>query len=348
MPSSAPTWPDADLAALYRSLPHVELHRHLIGGMRPGRLAALARRSDPTTHLRTAEDVQRWWAVDGLDAFIDRYIETIKLVRSCEDLEEIAADLAEDLAQEGIVYSEVTFLPARFVRTLGLPFDEVADAIRRGTERDGRPERVTVRFLIDLVREMETEVGLSMVEAGRRYLPGLVVGIDLGGREHRVPPVRFREVYARARSLGYGCVAHAGETVGPESIRSVVEDLQVDRVQHGGRCLEDPSLVRLLRERQVPLAVCPTSNVRLGVYPSHEAVPLRRLLDEGLCVSIHTDDAGFFDTSLEREFATMARAAQLSAADILRLHENAEHGRLDRRRPRSGASSHPSDGTIPA
>lgn len=321
-------WPTDTLRACYQALPHVELHRHFVGSMRPSRAVDFAQHCGMSAAFPDEAAVRRWWNVDNLDTFVERYIETISLVRTPACIEQLAADLAEDIVADGTVYAEVTFLPARFMRAHGIPFDEMADAMRKGIARGLRGAPVTIRFLMDMVREMPVEVGLALLEAGRPYLGDLIVGIDLGGREHRVSPRQFLDVFRAAREFGYRCVAHAGETAGPESIRAAVEDLEIERIQHGVRCLEDPSLVSLLRERQVPLAICPTSNVRLGVYPTYEAIPLRRLLDERLCVSLHTDDPGMFDTNLEREFMRMAHAAALSPEDIRQLHRNAQAGRL--------------------
>jgi adenosine deaminase len=146
-----------------------------------------------------------------------------------------------------------------------------------------------------------------------------VTALGLGGPEAGNPPERFRRAFEVAREAGLPAVPHAGETAGPSSIRGALDVLGAVRIGHGVRCLEDPDLVAELRDRQVPLEVCPTSNVRLNVSPSFEEHPLPRLLDEGLFVTLNSDDPPMFATTLTDEYLKAAAAFDLNAVDVRRL-----------------------------
>ena len=146
-----------------------------------------------------------------------------------------------------------------------------------------------------------------------------VVALGLGGPEVGNPPEKFAAAFARARAAGLPAVPHAGETAGPQSMWGALRGLGAVRIGHGVRCLEDPALVAELRARQIPLEVCPTSNVCLKVAPSLAEHPLPRLLAEGLYVTIGSDDPAMFNTTLTDEFLAIARAFHLSAVDIEKL-----------------------------
>jgi adenosine deaminase len=154
-------------------------------------------------------------------------------------------------------------------------------------------------------------------------MDGGVVGLGLGGPEKGHPPEWFVDAFAEARAAGLASLPHAGEVVGPESVWGAIRTLHAERLGHGVRSVEDPALVDYLREHQIPLEICPTSNLRLGVYPNYAAHPIRWLWDEGLYVTVNSDDPPMFNTDLVGEYQVLARHLDFSAADLERLSLNA-------------------------
>ncbi len=162
-------------------------------------------------------------------------------------------------------------------------------------------------IVLDIPRVISPEDGLRVADWAIESMGNGVVALGLGGPEVGNPPERYAEAFQRARDAGLPRVPHAGETVGPESIWGALNSLHADRIGHGVRCLEDPALVAELRERQIPLEVCPTSNVCLHVVPSLAEHPLPQLLASGLCVTLNSDDPPLFGTTLTHEYVAAAQ-----------------------------------------
>ncbi|MFL5802996.1 MAG: adenosine deaminase, partial [Roseiflexaceae bacterium] len=183
-------------------------------------------------------------------------------------------------------------------------------------------------LVIDIPRNISAENGLLVADWAIDGMGDGVIALGLGGPEIGNPPEKFAEAFARARAAGLPSVPHAGETVGPQSIWGALRALDAQRIGHGVRCLEDAALVAELRERQIPLEVCPTSNVCLGVAPSIAEHPLPRLIDEGLYVTLNSDDPPMFNTSLTGEYLAVARAYGWGAGELERLALNAVRAAL--------------------
>jgi adenosine deaminase len=182
---------------------------------------------------------------------------------------------------------------------------------------------VQVNLVADLVRNFGPEQGLRWLREIDEVKHRGVVGIGIGGSEPQFPPEPYEAVYREARERGFKTSAHAGEAAGPESVWGAVRALQVDRIGHGTRAVEDPALVALLVERRIPLEMCPISNVRTGVVPSLAAHPIRALFDAGALVTVSTDDPKMFHTSLEDEYEALATDLGFTWAEIEALNANA-------------------------
>ena len=182
---------------------------------------------------------------------------------------------------------------------------------------------VRVNLVADLVRDFGPERGLRWLREIDEVRHLGVVGIGIGGSEHAFPPEPYAAVYREARERGFRTSAHAGEGSGPESVWGAVRALEVDRIGHGTRAVEDPELVALLVERRIPIEACPISNVRTGVVPAVSAHPIRALFDAGAVVTVNTDDPKMFNTSLEDEYAALAEHLGFTWEEILTLNANA-------------------------
>jgi aminodeoxyfutalosine deaminase len=300
-------------------LPKVELHVHLEGAMRPAVLLELARRNGIELPAQDEAGLKRWFRFTDFDHFVQVYLACSRALRRPEDFQFLVLDLLAEQAYQNVLYTEAHFTISTHLAN-GANGDEVlaalAEAIAEGERRYG----VTLRLIPDIVRNVGVEPAdrtLDWALAGRRR--GVVAALGLSGSENRFPNEPFREHFAAAERQGLHRVAHAGEHAGPESIRSVLAVCGAERIGHGLRAVEDPSLLAELRERQVPLEVCPTSNLCLGVAPDLAGHPFDRLYREGLALSVNSDDPAFFNTSLTLEYLRLHQTFGYSASEIAGL-----------------------------
>lgn len=283
----------SDLAAL----PKAELHIHLEGSIRPSTLEEFSDRAGVT--------VPR--SFNSLNTFVESFRAAWATMSVPGDYGRMMREYCEDAARAGVRYAEVTMV------TIGRPFDCLEEAVEAASSQSD----VVVRIIPDIPRNFPIEVAWAILE-GAEGVPD-VIGIGLGGPEEGYPPELFEEVFAKAVERGLRSIPHAGEDAGPESVHGALGALKAERIQHGVRAVEDPKLVEQLAERNIPLAVCPTSNLVLGVVSSLEAHPIRELWDAGVSVSVNTDDPGFFDCDLVGEYEIAGRLLGLDREGYGRL-----------------------------
>ena len=306
-------------------LPKVELHLHLEGSVRPETLRELSRAqgcSEKETEDWIGKRTRQNYRYRNFQEFLNAFGFVALQLKSPSDYALIAARLLESLAAQNVKYAEIT-LSAGVVlwkkQSVEAVFEAVSAAARAAQARLG----LRVNWIFDAVRQFGTDHARQVLEWARRFRTSGVVAFGIGGDEGRGPAELFTEVYREARDLGLHLTAHAGETAGPESIRKAVELLGAERIGHGLAAARDPRVLALLRDRQVPLEVCLTSNVCTGLLARLEDHPLREFLEAGLVVTLNSDDPGMFGTSLERELALAATQFALSRDQLFRVCENA-------------------------
>jgi aminodeoxyfutalosine deaminase len=300
-------------------IPKVELHVHLEGSMRPAVLLELARRNGIGLPAQDEGGLKRWFRFTDFDHFVQVYLACSRALRRPEDFQLLALDVLAEQAYQNIAYTEAHFTISTHL-TNGVNGEEVlaalAEAIAEGERRYG----VTLRLIPDIVRNIgvkPADLTLEWALAGWRR--GIVVALGLSGSESRFPSDPFREHFAAAKREGLHRVAHAGEHAGPESIRSVLRDCEAERIGHGVRAVEDPGLVEELRAAQIPLEVCPTSNLCLGVTPDLASHPFDRLYRAGVGLSVNSDDPAFFNTNLTLEYLRLHQTFGYTAAQMAGL-----------------------------
>jgi adenosine deaminase len=305
-----------------QEMPKVELHVHLEGSIRPTTLLSLAERNGVALPAQDLEGLQEFYRFTDFDHFIQVYFTISGCLQTVDDFSTIAYEFGADMARQNTRYAEVTFTPDTSVRHTGLPFDEILSGLNAGRARARADFDVEFRWVLDIVRDnpdsrfQVAQWAISAMDRG-------VVGFGLGGTERGNPPEGFVDAYALAREAGLHSVPHAGEVAGPESVWSALRLLKAERIGHGVRCIEDPALVEHLRETQVPLEICPTSNLCLGFYPSYEAHPLRRLWDQGLYVTVNSDDPPMFSTDLLGEYSALADHMAFTEDELQQINLNA-------------------------
>lgn len=307
--------------AWLRGLPKVELHLHIEGTLEPDLMFALARRNDVSLPFASLEEVRRAYVFQNLQSFLDIYYAACRVLVREEDFYDLTLAYLERVAAQNVRHVEMFFDPQSHTAR-GVPFERVATGIHRALE-DGR-ERwgVSSKLIMCFLRDRSADEAMQILAEAVPFAPW-IAGVGLDSSEVGNPPEKFRKVFDRARAEGFLPVAHAGEEGPPEYIWQTLDVLKVLRIDHGVRCLEDPRLVRRLAEEQVPLTVCPFSNVKLRVFPSMAEHNLKRLLDAGLCVTVNSDDPAYFGGYIEENFRAAGEALGLTRDDMQRLAENA-------------------------
>ncbi len=286
-------------AAVY---PKIELHVHLEATVRPARLLEIARRNDVRLPARTEAGLARFCRPRDFDDFIRVWIKTTKALRHERDFHQVVMDYAADLKAQGCSYAEALFSPSEpMVR--GTPWQESFEGYCGGADEAREVHGVDIRFTPDITRDFPVEIAEQLVGWAVKYRERGVVGVSLGGSEHRFPPELFARPFASAREGGLKSAPHAGEVAGPASVRAALDVLHADRLRHGVRAVEDPALLAEIAARGIVCDVTPRSNVLLGVAPSLEEHPLPRMLAAGVKCSISTDDPVLMGTDLTRECA---------------------------------------------
>ena len=325
------------LEQFIRAMPKVELHVHLEGSIQPETLLQLARRNQKLLPTDTVQGLRDWYTFTDFDHFIEVYIAICACIATAEDFELIAREFLRGQAAQNIRYSEVIFTPYTHVNgENALPFFEQLAALSRARQWAIDELGIQVVWVPDFARGVRpVEHSLTVADLAVSGKAQGVVGFGVGGAEVGNPPELFEAAFKRARAAGLASLPHAGETEGPASIWGAIRSLKATRIGHGVRCLEDPDLVTYLRQHQIPLDVSPTSNVCLKVAPSLAEHPLPRLLDEGLFVTINSDDPPMFNTTLTDEYLAIANTFGFDVTTIEKLVLNGVQASLQSPQVRS-------------
>jgi adenosine deaminase len=304
----------------FLEIPKVELHLHLEGAIPLTALWEIIQKYGGDPEIPDVVALEKKFRYRDFPHFIDTWQWKNGYLRQYEDFTYIAAAVAEDLTRQNIRYVEAFYSPGDFALH-GVEPQRLTEAIRQGLDK--YKESIQVNLIADLVRDYGPERGMAWLREISEVQDLGVIGIGIGGSEQKFPPEPYKEVYEEARRLGFRTSAHAGEAAGPESIWGAVRSLRVDRVGHGTRAVEDPSLVSFLKEKQIPVEMCPISNLRTGVVSRLEEHPIKRFYEEGLLVFVNTDDPKMFNTSMEDELEALVDKLGFERADILQLIDNA-------------------------
>jgi aminodeoxyfutalosine deaminase len=303
------------------SIPKAELHLHLEGSIQPATVVALTARHGLSM---TEADVRRKYAYENFLEFLEVFKWVTSFLREPQDYALITRDLGEHLLTQGVVYTEITLSIGIMLwrkQSVEANFEAIlaaADALA--------PRGLQMKFIFDAVRQFGTDAAMDVVEAAHRCNSKSIVAFGIGGDELSIPTEHFRPIYYRASEIGLRRLIHAGETGGPAKIRESVELLGAERIGHGIAAIHDPLLMDLLAERQIPLEVCPQSNIRTGALAfqlsrPHAAIedhPLPQLLRHGIPIVLSTDDPAMFHTTLLDEYENVRRMG-LTPDEISRL-----------------------------
>ncbi|MGE6108462.1 adenosine deaminase [Aeromonas sobria] len=302
-------------------LPKLELHLHIEGTLEPDLMLRLAARNGISLPWADEKSVRAAYEFDGLQSFLDLYYLGASVLVTEQDFFDLTRAYLARCAAEGVVHVEIFFDPQAHTAR-GIPFVTVLAGIERALRAGERELGISWRLIMSFLRHLSEEAAFATLEQAMPSLDRIHgIGLDSGERDN--PPAKFARVFARARELGLPVVAHAGEAGPADYIWQAIRELQVRRIDHGVRCAEDPELLRYLADTRLPLTVCPLSNVRLKVFGTMADHNVLTLLEQGLCVTINSDDPAYFGGYLTANFQALAHELGASMGQLCRLSLNA-------------------------
>lgn len=301
------------------ALPKAELHLHLEGTLEPDLMLSLAARNNVTLPYADEAAVRAAYSFANLQDFLDLYYAGTSVLVTPDDFYELAMRYVARAMADGVTHAECFFDPQAHTER-GVAISTVFEGFSRAVS-DAAERGFSMALILCFLRHLSEADAERTLDAAAPYADAFI-GVGLDSSEVGHPPTKFRNVFARARELGMHLVAHAGEEGPPEYVWQALDELGVERIDHGNRALEDASLVARLRDEQMPLTVCPLSNLRLCVVDDMRAHPLKKMLDAGLNVSVNSDDPSYFGGYVNDNYRAVADALALSEADLVTLARN--------------------------
>jgi adenine deaminase len=303
-----------------KGLPKAELHLHIEGTLEPELAFRLAKKHGVALPYRSVEELRAAYSFSNLQCFLDIYYAGASVLRDAADFHALTEAYLRKVHEQGVVHVEIFFDPQTHTErgiAMGTVLEGLTSALRQGQEQLG----ITHHLILCFLRHLSAADAMRTLEAALPYKSAITaVGLDSSEKGH--PPSKFTAVFDRARHEGLLTVAHAGEEGPPEYIYEALDLLQVRRIDHGVRSEESPELLaRLIRER-MPLTVCPLSNVKLRVFDRIENHNLKRLLEQGACVTVNSDDPAYFGGYLLENFEALERGLALTRAQLTTLARN--------------------------
>ena len=304
-------------SSFIRLLPKAELHLHLEGSIEPTTLLELRQRHGKSS---TAAEVEQLYRYDDFTGFLMAFKMVTEDLQTPEDYELITYRLMENLKAQGVLHAEV-YVAVGVNLWRNQNFDAIFEGLEKGRERGERDFGISLLWIFDAVRQFGADAARKVFEYAVRYHDRNVVGIGIGGDEQKGPPETFRDAYTFAADHGLHLTAHAGESTSPQSIWGAL-NLRAERIGHGLKAYQDPELIEELATRQVPIEICITSNLRTGCCHSLAEHPVRNYFDQGLMITLNSDDPAMFQTSLTDEYQLAQTAFAFTDEHLRELARN--------------------------
>ena len=307
-------------AEFIAGLPKAELHMHIEGSIEPAMFIALAKRNDVTIAWKTEAALREAYSFSNLQSFLDLYYDGCRVLVHAADFHDVTREYLMRAHADHVLHAEL-FLGPQGHTARGVALGTVLEGTFAAMDAAEREDGITSGLILLAQRHRSEEEALALLDAAMPWTDRLL-GFGLGGAEVGNPPSKFVEFFRRCRERGFKVVAHAGEEGPAAYVREAIELLDVQRIDHGNSSLDDPALLQLLAQRQIPLTVCPLSNLKLKVVPSMDVHPLKKLMDAGLCVTVNSDDPSFFGGYVNDNYVACQAALGLSRQDLVALARN--------------------------
>jgi adenosine deaminase len=306
-------------AAIAR-LPKVELHLHIEGSLEPELMFALAERNGISLPYASVDEARKAYDFTDLQSFLDIYYTGACVLLTEQDFYDLTWAYLERCQADKVRHTEIFFDPQTHTDR-GVAFDTVIKGITRALDAGRELLGISSHLILCFLRHLSADAAMSTLEQALPW-KARIIAVGLDSSEAGNPPEKFAAVFERARAEGFLTVAHAGEEGPPAYIEQALDLLEVSRIDHGVRCVESPELVQRLKAEQVPLTVCPLSNVKLCVFDRLEDHNLKQLLDAGLCVTVNSDDPAYFGGYIGRNYEAIEEALDLTDEQLVQLARN--------------------------
>ncbi|WP_120500351.1 adenosine deaminase [Roseovarius sp. EL26] len=309
---------------LINHLPKAELHLHIEGTLEPEMMLELAKRNGITLPYATVEEVAKAYQFDCLQDFLDLYYQGMSVLLTERDFYDLTWAYLVRVHADRLTHVELFFDPQAHTDR-GVAFETVLVGITQALEAAKKELGITSKLIMCFLRHLPEDEAFEALECACKHKDH-IFGVGLDSSEQGHPPEKFARVFEAARKEGFTPVAHVGEEGTAENVRTALDVLKIDRVDHGNHALDDPALVRRLADQQTPLTMCPISNLRLKGIPTLSASPVKKALDAGLLVTVNSDDPSYFGGYLNDNYHAVVDHLDLREQDVVTLAKNSFAG----------------------
>tara|TARA_B100000965_G_scaffold70447_1_gene55613 strand:- start:1154 stop:2155 length:1002 start_codon:yes stop_codon:yes gene_type:complete len=303
-----------------KKVPKSELHLHIEGSLEPELMFKLSKRNKVEIPFKSIEEIKSAYNFSNLDSFLKIYYEGSNVLISDEDFFDLTWEYILRCKEDNIVHTEIFFDPQSHTQR-GIEFDTVINGIYKALEKANTELGITSKIIMCFLRHLDEEPCFKVLKDATKH-KDKIVGVGLDSSEKGNPPQKFKNLFEAAIKEGFLTVAHAGEEGPPEYIWDSLNLLKVRRIDHGVQCLRDEKLVEILKKENIPLTVCPLSNIKLCVFDKLENHNLKEMLNRGLRVVVNSDDPAYFGGYLNTNLIETSKALNLSLDDVKILIQN--------------------------
>ena len=308
---------NTEIINFIKNTPKSELHLHIEGTLEPEHMFELAKRNNVLIPYKNAEEVKSAYNFHNLDSFLNIYYQSSKVLINEQDFFDLTWAYILKCKKDNVVHTEIFFDPQSHVGR-GIDFDTVINGIYKALKKAKDELNISSKIIMCFLRHLDEESGFKVLEKALKH-KDKIFGVGLDSSELGNPPKKFEKLFKKARDEGFFAFAHAGEEGPSEYIWDSINLLKVKRIDHGVQCLKDEKLVEELKKTQIPLTVCPLSNVKLCVFDKLENHNLKKMLNRGLKVMVNSDDPAYFGGYLNTNLIECQKALNLSKEDIKKL-----------------------------
>lgn len=305
---------------LIKKLPKAELHLHIEGSLEPELMFRLAKKNNVEIPYKDIEDVRSAYNFTNLQTFLDIYYAGANVLLTKDDFYDLTWEYVLKCVENNIIHTEIFFDPQTHTAR-GVPFDAVITGIKEALQDAKAQYGITSCIIMCFLRHLSQEEAFETLDDALRYKDD-IIGVGLDSSELGNPPSKFKEVFKQAKDAGFKLVAHAGEEGDFSYIYEALDLLDIHRIDHGVQSIKSEALMQRLKDEQVPLTVCPNSNIELKVFETYKEHNIKELLDYGLNVSVNSDDPAYFKGYMNQNFINLHEHLDLSESDIVALVKN--------------------------
>ena len=310
--------------AFIHGIPKAELHIHIEGALEPELMLEFAAKNSCNIPYESVADIRRAYNFKDLQSFLDIYYQGTQVLLDEDDFYRLTWTYLQKAAEQNIRHTEIFFDPQTHTAR-GIKFETIVRGIQRALRDAERQMDLSSKLIMCFLRHLSAADAMQTLEEALDF-KDWITAVGLDSSESGFPPEKFTSIFDRARQEGFKTVAHAGEEGPPGYIWQALNLLKVERIDHGVRCVEDAALVEYLEKNQVPLTVCPLSNIKLGVFDHLSQHNLMQMQKLGLCVTVNSDDPAYFGGYIEENFRALYEALRIDSQDIYKLARNAFRG----------------------